>query len=143
MNVLCLTDAARLWVKVAVTPSCWLWTAGLTSAGYAKFWLEGKTTLGHIVVYETLVGYIPDGLTLDHLCRVRRCVNPEHLEPVTQQVNTLRSPIAPAAINARKTHCPWGHPFDVANTLWSACRGGAQRQCRACTRNRARQRRAA
>jgi len=85
-----------------------------------------------------IVGPIPDGLTIDHLCRNRACVKPAHLEAVSQRVNTLRSPIAVAAINARKTHCKRGHAFDDLNTRVSIGPNGQRRRdCRACHRKSA------
>jgi len=85
----------------------------------------------HIVSYEHYRWLVPLGLELDHLCRVRRCVNPEHLEEVTHQTNVLRGE-GVAAINAAKTHCPQGHPYDEKNTLvWMG-----ERLCKACRRER-------
>jgi hypothetical protein len=80
-------------------------------------------------MYERYVGPIPEGLNIDHLCRVKACCNPAHLEPVTQHENIMRSPIALAAINARKTHCKYGHEFTEANTIRTK---NAKRQCREC-----------
>lgn len=71
---------------------CWLWTGYVAAGGYGEFHLAGRTRKAHRVAYELLVGPVPEGLDLDHLCRVRRCVNPEHLEPVTRQENLRRSP---------------------------------------------------
>lgn len=109
---------------------CWEWTGKRDRDGYVKL----NRGLGHRVVYQDLVGPIPPGLTLDHLCRVRHCVNPDHMEPVTIKVNTLRGRTIQAA-NAQRTHCNHGHPFDAANT-------GRTRQgwriCRACNRERQR-----
>lgn len=86
-----ITDYERLAAKISISPGgCWLWTARLNEHGYGNFWLLGKLSLAHRASYELHVGPIPEGLTLDHLCRVRRCVNPEHLEPVTQAENYQR-----------------------------------------------------
>jgi hypothetical protein len=74
-------------------------------------WYDGKVRLAHRVIYEYLVGPIPDGLSIDHLCRVRHCVNPAHLEPVTHRENVLRGQ-APTAVNGRKTRCKRGHEFN-------------------------------
>src|SRR5262245_44444955 len=104
----------RFWRKVEVIPNgCWLWTAGQFSNGYGCFSLGTKprqNALAHRFCYEKFVGAIPDDKELDHLCRVRHCVNPQHLEPVTRSENLLRSPIL--AISHRKTHCRRGHPFE-------------------------------
>jgi hypothetical protein len=88
----------------------------------------------HRVAYVLSVGPIPKGLTIDHLCRNRGCVNPTHLEAVTQRENTLRSPIALAALNAAKTHCPKGHPYSGANVELR----GRSRGCRSCHQERSR-----
>lgn len=89
------TVTERFWPKVErVEDGCWLWTASLTGDGYGRISLGGKfgpMGLAHRVAYELLVGPIPEGLELDHLCRVRRCVNPEHLEPVTHAENVRRA----------------------------------------------------
>lgn len=90
----------------------------------------------HRQVYWDEIGPIPDGLTIDHLCRNRSCVNPDHLEPVTMRENTMRG-MGFSAVNARKTHCPKGHPYDEANTYYF----GRNRQCRACRREFGRRRR--
>lgn len=126
----------RFWSKVRQTDSCWLWT-GATSDGYGRFAHEGRTDVAHRLAWRALVGPIPDGLHIDHLCRVRRCVNPEHLEPVTCRENVLRG-IGPSAEHAVKTHCPAGHEYTPENTY----RYRNMRMCRAC-RAQARHRRAA
>jgi len=92
---------------------CWMWTAALNHAEYGKIGLSRRKgwDLAHRVSWRLYRGEIPKGLTLDHLCRVRCCVNPDHLELVTLKVNTLRG-AGTSAVNARKTHCPRGHPYD-------------------------------
>jgi hypothetical protein len=97
------------------------------------------TLLAHRVSYERYVGPIPEGAHLDHLCRNRACVNPEHLEPVSVQTNILRG-VSPSAVNAAKTECLRGHPFDDENTY--VCPAG-KRRCRACKTARQSLRRAA
>jgi HNH endonuclease len=95
---------------------CWEWLAGLGSAtGYGNFWLDGRTVSAHRFAYIDVLGPVPDGLDLDHLCRNRGCVNPHHLEPVTETVNILRG-TSPMARNARKTSCIHGHAFTPENT---------------------------
>lgn len=83
---------ARFWAKVDQSGECWLWTANLTKPnGYGRFHLNDRMVLAHRLTYETFVGPIPDGMQLDHLCRVKQCVNPAHLEPVTNRENVLRA----------------------------------------------------
>jgi hypothetical protein len=120
----------RYWPKVRALPNgCWLWTGRIDRDGYGR--IGGK--LAHRVGYERLIGPIPDGLTIDHLCRNRPCVYPAHLEPVSQRVNTLRG-VSPSAVNARKTHCSAGHGFDERNTYLHSRR----RACRQCNSEAAR-----
>ena len=98
---------------------CWLWVAKQNGHGYGSLRVgsiagRGNNAVAHRIAYELLVGPIPEGLTLDHLCRVRNCVNPEHLEAVTHRVNILRGSGA-SARNAAKTHCKHGHPLVPEN----------------------------
>ena len=101
----------RLEAKYEAEPlsGCWLWTGALTRGGYGQIgvWFGGvmRPRRAHRVAYECYIGPIPDGLELDHLCRVRTCVNPRHLEPVTHAVNVARGG------HALKTHAPCGHPY--------------------------------
>lgn len=128
-----LTPTQRFWRRVDKTDDCWIFTGGLTHNGYSQVWVNGAPIYGHRFSYEELVAPIPAGMTLDHLCRRRACVNPSHLEPVSAVENTMRGGAAPA-INARKTACVRGHAFDSANTHVGP---DGKRYCRACRRIRA------
>lgn len=109
---------------------CWLWTASLDSKGYGKIKGAGPEIVqAHRASYELNVGPIPADLVLDHLCRVRHCVNPGHLEPVTQRINLLRGETL-TAMEVLVTHCPQGHPYDAENTY----QYGNNRKCRTCRR---------
>ena len=133
------TPEERFWPKVNKSgpvpdyrpdlSPCWLWTEGKDGSGYGRFKINGHMVAAHRFAYELLVGSIPQGLELDHLCRVRHCVNTDHLEPVTNHVNVLRG-FNNAAQNARKTHCPQGHPYDKENTSLH----NGRRYCRTCHR---------
>jgi hypothetical protein len=107
---------------------CWLWTASTYVAGYGQFRVAGRTVGAFRFAYELLVGPIPAGLQPDHLCRVRLCVRPDHLELVTSAENTRRGDSG--AHHAAKTHCPQGHPYDDENTYVYDDR----RYCRPCHR---------
>jgi hypothetical protein len=112
---------------------CWRWTANRDKDTYGLFKL-GVTRRAHRVSYEHFVGRIPAGLVLDHLCRVRSCVNPYHLQPVTTREN-LEAPgsLAPMKLNAAKTHCSRGHELAEWNRVPSAAKTG-HRKCLACQR---------
>ena len=123
--------AERFWPKVEKTDTCWLWTAGKSHDGYGFIGTGGRRAphvYAHRYAYESLVGPIPDGLQLDHLCRVRNCVNPAHLEPVTARVNHSRTP------KATKTHCVRGHEYAAGNLVIQRGR----RTCGRCARERKR-----
>lgn len=124
------TTEERFWsyVDKAGPDGCWLWTGTRKATGYGRFYVspDRRDEAAHRFAYELLVGQIPDGLHVDHLCRVTRCVNPDHLEPVTQQENNRRQAAA-------RTHCPNGHPYDEANTYVSKRTG---RLCRICSRQK-------
>lgn len=118
----------RLWAKVDKTDTCWLWMGTRNGVGYGLI-SAGKAgeqpRLVHRVAYELLVGPIPKGMQLDHLCRIRHCVHPEHLEIVTNRENNLRVPHIQEA--RARTHCIHGH-------LWATneARVGTRRACRSC-----------
>lgn len=103
----------RFWEKVdrRGDDECWPWLAALSDKGYGMFNATfSGTGVAHRIAYMLLIGPVPDGLVLDHLCRVRHCVNPSHLEPVTAEENTSRG------IRATQTHCKRGHEFTAENT---------------------------
>jgi hypothetical protein len=124
----------RFWAKVEITPSCWLWHGIVRSktCPYGVIQVGGlhsSMLLAHRLSYELMVGPIPEGLFLDHLCRNKLCVNPEHLEPVTNRENQMRG-VGFVATNARKTHCVNGHEFTPDNIYRHPQRGS--RLCRKC-----------
>lgn len=136
------TLAPRIANKITVSATgCWTWTGALDDDGYGQITIAKKNRRAHRTVYELLVGPIPDGLELDHLCRDRACVRPTHLEPVTGRENKLRSPITLASINLAKTHCLHGHPFDEANTRLVRRGKSVERHCRKCGSDRVRRHR--
>lgn len=115
---------------------CWLWMHLVNEGGYPIQKTHDTTIFVHRYMYEHLVGSVSEGFELDHLCRVRNCCNPGHLEPVTPRINQQRSNSF-AGLNARKTHCIHGHEFTPENTYFPPKRPN-RRQCRACVRERAR-----
>lgn len=127
----------RLWRFIDASGDCWEWVGEQAKGGYGRISTgsAGRRThtLAHRAVWETLVGPIPDGLTIDHLCRNRRCVNPDHLEPVTFRENCLRG-YGVGARAARKTHCPKGHAYAGTNLVGTE----RHRECRSCRRERER-----
>ena len=115
----------RFWAKVEKTDSCWLWRGAHTGTGYGNFMIEkGRDVPAHRFAYEELVGPIPSGLMIDHLCRVRGCVNPAHMDVVTNQENARRG-----ARGQLVTHCPHGHELTAQNTH---IRRDGRRRCRRC-----------
>jgi len=117
----------RFWSKVNKTETCWLWTAS-TVRGYGSFGANGVVVRAHRWSYERIVGPVQPGLQLDHLCRIRRCVNPAHLEPVAQATNVRRGN---GGKNWRdKTHCPSGHEYTQGNVRYYR----NSRHCRECGR---------
>lgn len=120
----------RFEEKIDKTESCWFWTAYVCkTTGYGQFW-DGTILVGaHRFSYGVKHGSIPVGLVLDHLCRTRSCVNPEHLEPKTSRENTFAAgSVSTAATNKSKTHCKRGHEFSKENTYISR----NSRTCKAC-----------
>lgn len=109
----------RFWSFVDKSGDCWIWL-GARNKNYGRFNIDQATPVwAHRFSYELLIGPIPSGLHLDHLCRNPPCVNPSHLEPVTVAQNLERSGMAPATVNSRKTHCPNGHEYAGDNVRWT------------------------
>lgn len=123
---------ARLALKIDRSGDCWEWTAGKSHNGYGLFWLDGQMRYAHRVTYESIVGPIPDGLDLDHLCRNRACVNPDHLEPVTRSEN-LRRGDGVVGRQMRRATCIRGHEFKHVDSL-------GRRVCRICANENRRRR---
>lgn len=122
----------RFWGHVRKDPDgCWVWVSTLYD-GYGRFRIDRRNRVyAHVFSYEIEYGMVPADRVVDHTCRNRACVNPEHLEAVSQYVNTLRGE-SPPARNARKRHCVHGHEFTEANTIWK----NGRRNCRTCKKTR-------
>lgn len=121
-----------IWTK-ATPDGCWTWQGTLTNKGYGFARRDGRRHPVHRLVYELVNGPIADGLVIDHLCRNRACIKPEHLRAVTLRENTMAAhSLSITAINARKTHCVHGHPLSGDNLIGTPNR----RRCKTCLRDR-------
>lgn len=138
-------DLMKFFTRLDITGFCWLWRGKLNDKGYGRTSFKGRSTGAHRKAYELLVGPIPEGLTLDHICRIRHCVNPDHLEPVTQAENTQRAKRfrnlantytidrTPKPPKGPLAHCHKNHVLDEGNTLVSKRPNGTYRlQCKVC-----------
>lgn len=134
-------DLARFMGKVEVLATgCWRFHGTPAGAGYRTFYLKGERPYAHRASYEHHKGPIPEGLQIHHACSTRDCVNPDHLEAVTQREN-LRLGSGWAGMNAQKTHCPQGHEYTPENTIGTTPRRPGEdpgRRCRTCHRERCR-----
>lgn len=121
-----MTLEERFWAKVDMSGDCWIWTASKNGKGYGQIAVKPhRPALAHRIAWQLANGFVPDGMQLDHLCRNRACVNPDHLEVVDNRTNTLRG-IGPTAINAAKKLCKRGH------SLADAYVSKGMRYCRTC-----------
>lgn len=128
-----MSDIDRFATKYTVAESgCWNWNDYVTPKGYGLFRYQGKTQKAHRVAYQLLKGDLVDGLVIDHLCKNRSCVNPNHLEQVTNKTNLDRG--RSFLHHKEKTHCPQGHEYNEGNTYETAT---GWRQCKICQRSRA------
>uniref|UniRef100_A0AAT9JAA2 ORF17 n=1 Tax=Nitrosopumilaceae spindle-shaped virus TaxID=3065433 RepID=A0AAT9JAA2_9VIRU len=119
----------RFMIKIEQNGNCWQWIASKDPSGYGKFMLNKKLISSHRISYELFKGEIPKGLQIDHLCRNRACVNPEHMEVVTQKENLRRGDKTNIGRNNRlKTHCPQGHEYIKENLVKS----DPGRKCKIC-----------
>ncbi len=130
----------RFWDKIEIQESgCWEWQAQVKDTGYGIFYDGKHQVRAHRYAYEHFNNVsVPEGLEIDHLCRNRKCVNPEHMEIVTHQENVVRG-IAGQWFREKqiaKTHCPQGHPYDEENTYH---RPDGGRDCKQCMRKRSNQ----
>ena len=122
------------YVDKGTGDECWIWRGALDRYGYGQVKYRGKNWRAHRLAYFLLGIPLPE--RQDHECNNRACVRPEHLRPLTQRQNVLRSLTNPLAINARKTECKNGHPFDELNTGYDTRPGHAGRYCVTCKRSR-------
>lgn len=118
------------WGRIGSMEDCWVWIGYKVNSGYGYFKHKGTMYPAHRVSYWIHKGKVPEGLCLDHLCRNKGCVNPEHLEAVTNKENVLRG-VGISAQNARKTHCARGHEFTPENT-YNYKGNRSYRCCRKC-----------
>ncbi len=131
-------EEARFWAKIDKSEGCWMWTGAKQSKGYGQFSAGGRSQSVHRIAYALAYGPIPAGLTIDHLCLVKLCVRPDHLEAVTAKVNNQRAhdngqalPSPLSQLNAAKLFCVNGHPYSPDNTYVTP---QGHRDCRTCKR---------
>lgn len=128
-----MTERFDLYWMPEPNTGCWLWIGGIRNkGGHGSFDVDGTQVYAHRHSYERVHGLIPEGMVIDHRCRVRCCVNPDHLRVVTKRQNAVENSNSPSAKAARATECPQGHPYSGANLLVYA----GVRYCRACARAR-------
>ena len=122
-------ERQRFLAKVHKTDACWIWRGAISGSGYGAFYLRGKMYQAHRVSVRADGYSVPTWGVIDHLCRNRKCVNPEHLRTVLRGTNIFENSEALACINSQKTHCPKGHPYSGENLV---SRLSGRRGCRIC-----------
>lgn len=136
-----MNDNLADWLvsQTNVVGECWMWTGARNDhSDYGRITLRQEKVYVHRLSYELFVGPIPEGLTIDHICRNTGCLNPAHLRAVTQRDNTVKyGKTGACAVNSRRTYCKNGHPFDSNNTR---VRHNGHRQCKTCNRHHDRER---
>jgi len=131
MNLLSLPEQVRRHIEPEPMSGCWLWGGCQSKNKYGGITYNGTRRHSHRLVYQLLKGDVPDGLDLDHLCRVRQCVNPDHLEPVTRAENLRRSPLM---LGHPRAFCRRGHPRSGDNIIEvRRSSGKIDRNCKVCT----------
>ncbi len=125
-----LSPVDRLLDLCIEDDDCWLYQGKTDRKGYVRSRMQGRKTYGHRVIWEYFIAPWPTGLTYDHLCRRKNCLNPWHGDPVPSAVNSRRAPNNLGVLNAAKTHCPQGHPYDGDNLRFAT--RGEGRVCRIC-----------
>lgn len=125
----------RFRFQVCLSKGCWFWDGPVNRNGYSRTTIDGRTIVLHRLIYQIMKGPLTKKKVLDHLCRERRCCNPDHLQPVTVKENTRRGESGPGR-NARKATCKRGHKLSGANVRIRKRAGGTERVCKACKRDR-------
>lgn len=141
MATLSILERFMKFVSPEPNTGCWLWLGEISHNGYGRMAFYGSyitKRAAHCVAYELFNGAIPEGLEIDHKCRVRCCVNPQHLEAVTHSVNVRRGISGPinAARHKAKTHCPRGHEYTASNIYYTNKNARACKLCWAFQRER-------
>ncbi len=133
----------RLFRRRYIDGTCWRWTGFLSAQGYAQLTVAKRVLRLHRVAYELWIGAIPDGMEIDHTCRIRDCFNPDHLEVVTHRENIRRSSWKPYLVSIpprfELTHCAHGHEYSPENTRVAQSKKGPFKVCRTCHRAKERE----